>query len=155
MKLNQVFIEVIREGLSQTFSDQCASCARRQYDLTFGCRLRFQTIAFLPLVASIQVRQSATPVQIVRGKTLRQAPRDRVHDRSEGARHHHGRRRRGVAELRPSGVVELRKSSGKAPRCYSSAALVTTCNPRPGHGMSPRNRRTQNAGTFGRYGDGQ
>src|SRR5215213_11387388 len=60
-----------RPHMSQSFSDQCASCARRQYGLTFGCRLRFQTIAFLPLVTSIQVRQSATPLQIVRGKTLR------------------------------------------------------------------------------------
>jgi hypothetical protein len=42
--------------------------------LTFGCRLGFQTPAFLPLVASIQVRQSATSLQIVRQKTLQQTP---------------------------------------------------------------------------------
>src|SRR3954447_17023129 len=35
---------------------------------------------FLPLVASIQVRQSATPLQIVPGKTLRQARRSRRGD---------------------------------------------------------------------------
>ena len=34
--------------------------------MTFGCMLGFQTTAFLSLVASLQVRQSATPLQIVR-----------------------------------------------------------------------------------------
>jgi len=62
-----------RSGLSQTFPDQCASCVRGRHDLTIGCGLGFQTTAFLPLVTSMQVRQSATPSQIVRGKTLRQA----------------------------------------------------------------------------------
>ena len=33
-------------GLSQTFPDQCASCVRRQRDLTFGGCLGFQTPNF-------------------------------------------------------------------------------------------------------------
>src|SRR5215213_6038143 len=60
-------------GLSQSFSDQCASCMRGQHGPTFGYELGFQTPEFLSIVVSIQVRQSATPLQIVRGKTLRQA----------------------------------------------------------------------------------
>ena len=57
-------------GLSQSFSDQYASCMRGQYGPTFGYGLGFQTLIFLFIVASIQVRQSAAPLQIVCGKTL-------------------------------------------------------------------------------------
>jgi hypothetical protein len=66
-------IEPAPRGLSQTFPDQCASCVRRRYSLTFGYRFGFQTPEFLSIVGSIQVWQSATPLQIVRRKTLRQA----------------------------------------------------------------------------------
>src|SRR3954447_19501118 len=61
-------------GLSQTFPDRCASCIRRRHDLTVGCRSGFEATDFLPLVASIQVWQSAISLQNMRGKTLRQAP---------------------------------------------------------------------------------
>jgi len=60
-------------GLSQTFSDQCASGVRRRDGLTFGYGSGFQTPVFLSIVVPIQVQQSATSFQIVRGKTLRQA----------------------------------------------------------------------------------
>src|SRR4051794_1208002 len=60
-------------GLSQTFSDRYASCVRGQHGLTCGYGLGFQTAEFLSEVASKQVWQSAIPLQIVRGKTLRQA----------------------------------------------------------------------------------
>jgi hypothetical protein len=60
-------------GLSQTFPDQCASRVRVRDDITFGCGRGFQAAVFLPLVASMRVQQSATPLQIVPGKTLRQA----------------------------------------------------------------------------------
>jgi hypothetical protein len=60
-------------GLSQTFRDQCASCMRGRYDPTFGYELGLHTPVFLSIVGSMQVRQSATSLQIVRGKTLRQA----------------------------------------------------------------------------------
>ena len=61
-------------GLSQTFPDQCASRVRVRDDITFGCGWGFRAAVFLPLVASMRVQQSATPLQIVPGKTLRQAP---------------------------------------------------------------------------------
>src|SRR4051812_43559537 len=47
---------------------------KRHYDPTFGYGLGFQTAEFLSKVVSKQVRQSATPLQIMRRKTLRQAP---------------------------------------------------------------------------------
>jgi hypothetical protein len=40
----------LAEGLSQTFSDQCASYVRRWHDLTFGYGLDFQKARFLPIV---------------------------------------------------------------------------------------------------------
>ena len=61
-------------GACRNFSDQYASRMRRRHDLTCGCGLGFQTAEFLPIVASMQVRQSAIPLQIVCGKILRQAP---------------------------------------------------------------------------------
>src|SRR3954454_13376237 len=61
-------------GLSQTFPDRCASCIRRRHDLAVGCRSGFEATDFLPLVAFIQVWQSAISLQNMRGKTLRQAP---------------------------------------------------------------------------------
>jgi hypothetical protein len=61
------------QGLSQTFPDQYAGRVRGRNDLTFGCAFGFQTPLALLTVGSIQVRQSATPSRIVRGKTLRQA----------------------------------------------------------------------------------
>src|SRR4051812_40659117 len=64
-------------GLSQTFPDQCTSCTRRRYGPTFGYRVGSKTPPFLPIVTSMQVRQSATPSQIVREKTLRQALTER------------------------------------------------------------------------------
>ena len=42
-------------------------------DITFGCGGGFLAAVFLPVVASMRVQQSATPLQIVPGKTLRQA----------------------------------------------------------------------------------
>src|SRR4051812_15389858 len=60
-------------GLSQTFSDQCASGVRRRDGLTFGYGSGFQTPVFLSTVVPIQVQQSETPLKIVREKTLRQA----------------------------------------------------------------------------------
>ena len=62
-----------RTGLSQTFPDQCARYMRGRYNPTFGYGLGLRTAEFLSIVAPIQVRQSATRIQIVRGKTLRQA----------------------------------------------------------------------------------
>src|SRR4051794_30654509 len=47
---------------------------RGQHGPTFGYGLGFQTPEFLSIVVSIQVQQSATPLQIGRRKTLRQAP---------------------------------------------------------------------------------
>src|SRR5215213_5568831 len=67
----------VGSGLSQTFSDQYASYVRGWDDLTFGCGQGFLAPVFLSLVVSIQVRQSATPSQIVREKTLRQTRSDR------------------------------------------------------------------------------
>ncbi len=61
-------------GLSQSFSDRYASLVRGRDDLTSGYGLGFQTAEFLPIAVSKQVRQSAISLQIVRGKTLRQAP---------------------------------------------------------------------------------
>ena len=60
-------------GLSQSFSDRCASCMRGQHGPTSGYGMGFQTAEFLSMVVPKQVRQSATGSQIVRGKTLRQA----------------------------------------------------------------------------------
>src|SRR4051794_16905004 len=60
-------------GLSQSFSDRCASCMRGQHGPPFGYGMGFQTAEFLSMVVPKQVRQSATGSQIVRGKTLRQA----------------------------------------------------------------------------------
>jgi hypothetical protein len=57
-------------GLSQSFSDQCASGVRRRDGLTFGYGSGFQTPAFLSIVVPTQVRQSETPLKIVREKTL-------------------------------------------------------------------------------------
>jgi hypothetical protein len=61
-------------GLSQSFSDQCASGVRRRDGLTFGYGSGIQTPVFLSTVVPTQVRQSETPLKIVREKTLRQAP---------------------------------------------------------------------------------
>jgi hypothetical protein len=60
-------------GLSQSFSDQRASCVRRRRDLTFGYGLGFQTAKIPSKVGSEQVPQSAIIFRIVCGKTLRQA----------------------------------------------------------------------------------
>jgi hypothetical protein len=60
-------------GLSQSFSDWCASCMRGQHGPTLGYGRGFQTAEFLSMIVPKQVRQSATGSQIVRGKTLRQA----------------------------------------------------------------------------------
>src|SRR4051794_31586684 len=59
-------------GLSQIFPDQCASRVRVRDDITCGCGGGFRAAVFLLLVASMRVQQSATPLQIVPGKTLRQ-----------------------------------------------------------------------------------
>ena len=61
-------------GLSQIFPDQCASRVRVRDDITCGCGGGFRAAVFLSLIASMRVQQSATPLQIVPGKTLRQAP---------------------------------------------------------------------------------
>ena len=63
----------IELGLSQTFPDQCASRVRVWDDITFGCERGVRAAVFLLLVASMRVQQSATPLQIVPGKTLQQA----------------------------------------------------------------------------------
>ena len=60
-------------GLSQSFSDQCASCVRRRRNLTSGYGWGFQTAKILSKVGSEQVPRNAIPFRIVRGKTLRQA----------------------------------------------------------------------------------
>ena len=62
-----------RCGPVANFSDQCASGVRRRDGLTFGCGSGFQTPIFLSIVVPMQVRQSETPLKIVREKTLRQA----------------------------------------------------------------------------------
>lgn len=62
-----------RTGPVANFPDERAGRARKRHGSTFGYGVWFQTSLFLPLIASRQVRQSATPLQIVRGKILRQA----------------------------------------------------------------------------------
>jgi hypothetical protein len=59
--------------LSQSFSDQCASCVRRRRDLIFGYGVGFQTFKILSEVGSEQASQSSIPFRIMHGKTLRQA----------------------------------------------------------------------------------
>src|SRR3954462_15430320 len=69
-------ILVVLAGLLQTFLDQWASCVRGRHGLTSGYGLGFRRAGFLSVVAPKQVQQSAIPLKIVRGKTLRQAQSD-------------------------------------------------------------------------------
>src|SRR4051794_36822616 len=62
-----------RGGLSQTFFDRYANCARPQHSLTFDCGFGFQPVRFLSQVESSWARQSASSPKTVREKTLRQA----------------------------------------------------------------------------------
>src|SRR3954453_21456805 len=50
-------------GLSQSFSDRCASCIRGQHGPTFGYGMGFQTAEFLSMIVPKQV---ASWVQIIR-----------------------------------------------------------------------------------------
>ena len=62
-------------GLSQTFSDQCASCVKRQYALTSGYRPGFETAEIPPTVVLKQAWGRAQfPYKLIAEKTLRQAP---------------------------------------------------------------------------------
>src|SRR4051812_1526136 len=64
----------VNSGLSQTFFDRYANCARPQHSLTFGCGFGFHPVRFLFQVESSWARQSANSPKTAREKTLRQAP---------------------------------------------------------------------------------
>ena len=58
----------VARGLSQSFSDRCASCMRGQHGPTSGYGMVFQTAEFLSMVGFKQAPQSAISLRIVRGK---------------------------------------------------------------------------------------
>src|SRR4051794_24062581 len=92
---------------------------RGQHGPTFGYGLGFQTPEFLSIVVSIQVQQSATPLQIGRRKTLRQAPAQLVtRCRCFGM----WRRQAALALNGTAGV----QASGKRPSSYTARLPTPT-----------------------------
>src|SRR4051794_10432272 len=92
---------------------------RGQHGPTFGYGLGFQTPEFLSIVVSIQVQQSATPLQIGRRKTLRQAPAQLVtRCRCFGM----WRRQAALALNGTAGV----QASGKGPSSYTAQLPTPT-----------------------------
>src|SRR3954462_3989059 len=77
----------VRKGLSQTFLDRYANCARPQHSLTFGCGFGFHPVKFLFQVETTWARQSAITPKTAREKTLRQAPVERLADALLAHRH--------------------------------------------------------------------
>jgi hypothetical protein len=92
--------------------------------------LGVQTTEFLPLVVQMQVRQSATPLQIVRKKTLRQAPPERVERGGPAALSACRPRSHGALGAGSLGGYHRRKGSTRllAPRAPLSSRSATSRN---------------------------